>query len=455
MVIIHNDQPTLSDSLARTDLVRQVGEAIASCRPPCVFGIHGDWGSGKTSFLHQVRYYLTGDCPQCSDGIPALEAFGGGWKANKDVSVVWFEAWQYQRETEPILALLHEIREQLSRLRQFGAGVKQATEVLIRSADLTFGTVATKISLTGATRESVREKVQRENFSYALPAHAIRQQLEHALNILLGRSGKKEGKRLLVFIDDLDRCEAESAYSLLEGIKVYLNLSNCVFVLGMNQEVIEDAIAIFQQRKGKNDETTARLRAHEYLEKLCQNIWHLPLSFDEIKFFSSLVPPIDPPIRDKLREVVGKSAFLPPNPRKVKAFVNTLARFLEVAVPNVQTTNEDVFLRDVQLLLLAAMLYHFHSPLYRILERNPEFIVEMCRWTNGDETQNTELNLLTLPEARRKDQAQGAPVPSGGPLLPTFPDPVRGNVFRIQQFIRDIESVAQITPDEIKRFLLT
>lgn len=60
----HNDEPVLSDRLGRAALVREVGEAILKCRPPQVFGVHGDWGLGKTSFLHQLHYYLTGDCPQ-------------------------------------------------------------------------------------------------------------------------------------------------------------------------------------------------------------------------------------------------------------------------------------------------------------------------------------------------------------------------------------------------------
>ena len=62
-----NDEPTLLDRLQRKKLVAEVGQVIATCEPPQVFAIHGDWGMGKTSFLHQVQLYLTGWCPQAGE----------------------------------------------------------------------------------------------------------------------------------------------------------------------------------------------------------------------------------------------------------------------------------------------------------------------------------------------------------------------------------------------------
>jgi len=115
-----NDEPTLQDQLQRAALAKEIGDELASCSPPKVFGIHGEWGSGKTSFLYLLHLYLSGECPQArEDGETkaalklAKELWGKGWKASDSVTVVWFEAWRYQNEANPVVALLHEIRAQL------------------------------------------------------------------------------------------------------------------------------------------------------------------------------------------------------------------------------------------------------------------------------------------------------------------------------------------------------
>ena len=66
---MHNDEPALLDALERGELLEEVGDAIARCTPPQVFGVHGDWGLGKTSFLHQIQWYLTGECPQQPESV--------------------------------------------------------------------------------------------------------------------------------------------------------------------------------------------------------------------------------------------------------------------------------------------------------------------------------------------------------------------------------------------------
>ena len=57
----HSDEPSLEDFLNHAGHVESVATMIKTCTPPFVVGVHGDWGSGKTSFLKKLRLYLAGN----------------------------------------------------------------------------------------------------------------------------------------------------------------------------------------------------------------------------------------------------------------------------------------------------------------------------------------------------------------------------------------------------------
>ncbi|HEY0076462.1 MAG TPA: P-loop NTPase fold protein, partial [Abditibacteriaceae bacterium] len=242
-----NDEPIIDeqDLLGRRHLLDVVKHAIAEGKPPQVFGIHGDWGSGKTSFLRQVRYELTGEhVLGPHDDLPAkLKSEAKGYAAaNPHVTAIWFEAWRYQNESAPIVALLHEIRSQITWRNHAAAKTKLSaqkySEVAIRGGLLQMEQVTKMIGFQASKVQEAGETWEREHLAVSLPSDQIRALLDEVLGQLLPKTNKPEWdekRRLVVFIDDLDRCEAETAFRLLEGIKIYLNLSRCVFVLGLNQ----------------------------------------------------------------------------------------------------------------------------------------------------------------------------------------------------------------------------
>jgi hypothetical protein len=108
-----SDEPVTRLVADGDEYVARVAREIARCRPPQVFGVHGEWGAGKTSFLCSIEYFMTGRCRRLAD-----VEIGTGDPKCKDVRVVWFEAWRYQYEEAPVIALLHEICSQLPLLQK-------------------------------------------------------------------------------------------------------------------------------------------------------------------------------------------------------------------------------------------------------------------------------------------------------------------------------------------------
>jgi hypothetical protein len=182
---LHNDEPTLIDQLNRVALVEEVGEAVATCEPPQIFGIHGDWGLGKTSFLHQLRWYLTGECPQQTEdqlkGAEKPEGIPRG-QYKDHVTVVWFKAWRYQHEQIPVVALLQEIRSQLAWYIRLEQQAKKMLEVTIRSALLSLEDLTKKIGIQASKIQEVGDKWERDHLATALPSHTIREHLQEAIS---------------------------------------------------------------------------------------------------------------------------------------------------------------------------------------------------------------------------------------------------------------------------------
>lgn len=450
----HRDDYTLMDHLDRRAVVRAVGEVVAKDHPPMVLGLHGDWGSGKTSTLRAIRFHLTNDNP-LSESVNGL--VGGVHSGH--VVTVWFEAWRYQNEAAPVVALIQEMRRQLSLWQKANREIAKLTAVAAQSLLDSLDKAAKLIGIeslpfSAATIQTTGERYERDRLDQALPTDSIQEFLRQAIEGLLPPERKGFPKpRIVVFIDDLDRCSAELAYRLLEGLKIYLNLTNCVFILGMNQQVVIEAIA---ERLKKDDaDKTVLLRAEAYLEKLCGNIWRLPLPADPVGYFADLVD--DPQARAAIQTarigipaqmIVACPSFLPPNPRRLRALANVFNRLRKAA-----DVLNDTFATDLNLrLLLVAYVYQFHAELFQRWHYDANFISRICGWlatATADEKSEPHFARLALPTQMSINAS--TPTPTGGTLESRFPDPSAPGIFWIAPLVQVRFAIA--APDEFAALL--
>jgi len=76
------------------------------------------------------------------------------------------------------------------------------------------------------------------------------------------------GRKLVVLIDDLDRCRAEPALKALEALRLFTGTSSCVFMIAMDYQAIIEAASLHfgdDKQRGSN-----------YLEKLINFPYYLP-----------------------------------------------------------------------------------------------------------------------------------------------------------------------------------
>jgi len=371
---LHSDQPFLPDEghpdlLRREQLLNQVVGAIQNCQMPIVFGIHGDWGQGKTSFMLQARAAL--EIPNCE--YPC--------------KVVWFEAWRYQNESAPVIALLQEIRRELGALALAKGGIEKLTSVTIRGALLSIEEVTKAIGFQASKVEQAGREWEKERLVEQLSADQIRNLLDSAISAVLeslDTSHAAGSPRLVVMIDDLDRCERGAAFRLLEGLKLYLNLNHCVFVIGMNKRIVEDAIAC-EFSKEMRERTPDTMRAAAYMEKICQTIWNLPSVSDPAAFLRCHLLALPEPVQNAIFYVTRIDQPLPPNPRRLKALANAIL-VLHHRIWNDQSFPlEGEGLQEARALVFMAFLTQGAPDLYRLWQfYGVSFFQTVWNWVTAD-----------------------------------------------------------------------
>jgi hypothetical protein len=228
-----------------------------------------------------------------------------------------------------------------------------------------------------------------------------------------------------------------------------------VLVFGMDQRQIEEALA-------KALETQEKHQAREYLEKICQDIHHLPIPNQQrksdylLKLLEDLIidNAISPIIsatqhREAIKNVLDTYDCLPANPRKIKALSNRLALQLQknciTGVPTSLTANlpnGNPIILDRRYMLLVAMtiIYNFHRQLNEQLEKDPAYIKQIIEYADKPDIADP----LNDPMSGIKPSYSN----DGLTKLPT--NPSDSNIFRLHELFRVL---ATVTVNEFMPFL--
>ena len=220
---------------------------------PLTLGVFGSWGSGKTSLMKM------------------LEARIG---REQKVKTVWANAWRYEGKDEMQSALIHAI---LATLKDDQGLVGETLDVLNRlktsASVLKLGKFIGKTLLTmtpdiGGLVDCFKEESEKLAETMA--------QFEEDFEILLEDVSVE---RIVVFIDDLDRCQSDKVVETFETIKLFLNIPECTFVIGADAPKIEQAIKEhykLDHRSFESEKGGGRTFAEDYLEKIIQIPFRIP-----------------------------------------------------------------------------------------------------------------------------------------------------------------------------------
>lgn len=149
---------------------------------------------------------------------------------NSEVAV-YYDAWQNDNDIDPVLSLVYEIVKQLG-------------------IEYTFGDSCKAFNLAGNILEIITGKNINgiiENLKSPDPFSKIREErdLQDKIKYFFSELLKERGNRLVVFIDELDRCKPSYAVQVLERIKHYLCDDRITFIFSVNLEELQHTIKCY------------------------------------------------------------------------------------------------------------------------------------------------------------------------------------------------------------------
>lgn len=281
-----------NEAMART-IVRLIRETSGR---PMTIGVHGDWGAGKSSVLKMIEGAFSGD---------------------KNILCIKFNGWQFQGFEDAKIAVIEGIVTELIASRSLMTIASEEVKNIIRRIDwlkaakkaggLAFtaftglptadqlksiiDTVKDKLfdPETLATKENAEATAElfcgllKDGESRSVPKEI--HEFREAFGDLLEKAGVE---RLIVLIDDLDRCLPETAIETLEAIRLFVFLPNTAFVVGADEAMIEYSVR--HHFPDLPESSSSQGYARSYLEKLIQVPMRIPaLGETETRIYITLM----------------------------------------------------------------------------------------------------------------------------------------------------------------------
>lgn len=227
------------DLIGRNESLFDFLEFLNSIEDDCSIALEGYWGSGKTFFVKQMEMVIKAVNPfiemdeELRNSI-MNEAYRYIRNYNADKMIkqvpIYYDAWLYDNESDPILSLVYSILETFDSDLIF-----KNIEFNVDSIREYFNNILSSLHI----KLEIPKLVNTEDWlSDIKKSRNIHYTVKEFLDKLL----EERGDRLVIFIDELDRCSPEYAVKLLERIKHYFNNDRITFVFSVNLEQLQHTI---------------------------------------------------------------------------------------------------------------------------------------------------------------------------------------------------------------------
>lgn len=246
---ISKGEPFSNDKLNREPIAKNLTKiANLFSDSGAVISLNGEWGAGKTTFVKMWKQQLTNDGYRC----------------------IYFNAWQCDFQEDPFVAIMSELYEAFDSAEKFKEVITSGTKILTKvGSEIVKGFIC---KLTGidtnviatAADEIADQCLERIN-DYNEHKASLN---EFKIKLAEFVAADFNGKPVIFFIDELDRCNPHFAVKLLERIKHLFDIPNIIFILAVNINQLQYGIQGFYG--------SSLINGKEYLKRFFDIEYTLP-----------------------------------------------------------------------------------------------------------------------------------------------------------------------------------
>lgn len=323
--------------LTKAKMIKNFLQSIQCCSADLkMFALYGEWGSGKTSLMKWLAKEL---------------------KSTSRYKVIYFESWRHEKDDNIAMSLLDVICSQTVQGEHY-----QGKKLLWDTAGRILKACAKSVSFNlgilkvdpNTALTSLENDGKLEKSSFCEQVSTFKVEYRKLEDFILGTDNDS---KIIVFVDDLDRCEPENVLNLLSAIKLFFTYGQrTIYFCGLDKDAVSKAVKI------KYQDT---IKADEYLEKVFDICFNMPQQFDLNKmvdhYFGDFFG------KNKIAEFFKAIGFT--NPRHVKKVLNkfVILKYFkengldkESIIPDISLSSESSTYR-IMLVLLFIVLYEFYK----------------------------------------------------------------------------------------------
>ena len=342
------------DFLSIERYAKSLSKFIIQSDTPITIGLQGEWGTGKTSLMYLLLEQLNSD------------------ENRKLIATSWVNTWEYSmfkgaHETTPsvLKGMLEKLKESSKELGVWT--VKDDLKSSYTKAKKFLSGIANQV-VAKQTGINIKEAIE---INYEGDVAEIAQVKKFISGIIqeLIEDDKNPVKKVVFFVDDLDRIQPSDAVEILESLKNIFDIPNCVFILAIDYDVVVKGLESKFGPKTKENEREFR----SFFDKIIQVPFSMPVGAYKINsFLKNKLIELNVEVTDKEVSQITKivSYTVGSNPRSLKRYLNTFS-LIKIIVDDNDDQEENV---DKILLFAVLGIQISYPKIFRLLTQNSNYL---------------------------------------------------------------------------------